>query len=111
MADKRITLDLAAFLDSGEAAALAAPRREDVRRIVEAFLRACYEDLAKEPRLLDDHDARELLLRRLPGRLKRKDPLASHVPAVLRAFVDHLEATCVVPRYLAEKPAPVARGI
>jgi len=96
MVDTRITLDVAAFLDSPAARALSGPRREDVRRIAEAILGACYEDLGKEPRLLDDHDARELLTHLLPGRLRRHDPVAEHVPSVMYAFLAHLEATQVV---------------
>jgi imidazoleglycerol-phosphate dehydratase/histidinol-phosphatase len=44
MPAKEIALDVAAFLDSTQARALEAPR-EDVKRITEAFLAVCYDDL------------------------------------------------------------------
>jgi len=91
-----IALDLAAFLDSREARALPAPGREEVRRIAEAFLAACYDDLGKKPRLLDGEDVRAILERSMPGRMRARDPLAEHVPAVLAAYLDHLEAREVV---------------
>ena len=97
MHEKTISLELAAFLDSEQARALAVPGREDVRRIAEAFLTICYEELGKKPRLLDGHDAHEALGHLLPRRLAPRDPLAVHVPAVLDAFVDHLEESQVVP--------------
>ena len=93
---KRVALDLAAFLDSPEAQALTVPRPEDVRKIAEIFLTACYDDLGKKPQLLDGQDAQHVLGHLMPGRLARKDPLAEHVPAVLAAYLDHLEATSVV---------------
>jgi preprotein translocase subunit SecA len=96
MAEKQIALEAAAFLDSPQARALAAPR-EDVRRIAEDFLAACYEDLGKKPRLLDGQDAHVVLGHLLPRRMERGDRLAAHVPAVLAAFVEHLEATQIVP--------------
>lgn len=97
MTKKEVLLALSAFLDSEPARALEVPR-ESARRILEAFLTVCYEDLGKKPRLLDDHDLHVALGHALPGRLKRKDPLAEHVPAVLTAFFDHLEATEHVPQ-------------
>jgi SEC-C motif len=96
MPDKQVSLDVAAFLDSPQARELAAPSRDDVRRIAERFLSVCYDDLGKKPRLLDGQDVHEALGHLMPGRFKRKDPLAEHVPAVLAAYLDHLEATQVV---------------
>ena len=46
--------------------------------------------------LLDGHDMHGAIGHLLPGRLKRKDPLAEHVPVVLRAFFDYLEENHVV---------------
>jgi hypothetical protein len=97
MSEKRVTLDLASFLDSEHARALDGPTPAQVRRIAELFLTVCYEDLGTEPRLMDGHDAHHALGHLLPERMKRKDPLAEHVPAVLGAFVAHLEETAVVP--------------
>jgi hypothetical protein len=96
MSPRAVLLDVASFLDSEPAAALQGVGREDVRAIATAFLTACYEDLGKAPRFLDGEDARVLLAGLLPGWFKRRDPLAEHVPAVLAAFLDHLEATEVV---------------
>ena len=96
MAEKQIALDTAAFLDSPEARALSGPRPEDVRKITEIFIGLCYDQLGKKPRLLDGQDVHTALGHLMPGRLGRKDPLAEHVPAVLAAYFDHLEATQVV---------------
>lgn len=96
MADPQVTLDVAAFLDSPRASALDGPKPEEVRKIVGAFLSVCYEELGKKPRLLDGQDLHVALGHLLPGRLKRKDPLAEHVPAVLEAWLEHLIETEVV---------------
>ena len=91
MTQKEVLLEVAAFLDSQHARALEVPGKEDLRRIVGGFLRVCYEELGKAPAKLDGHDMHMALGHALPGRLKRKDPLAEHVPAVLYALVAHLE--------------------
>jgi len=96
MSQKRITLELAAFLDSPHAAALAEPGPAEVRRVAEHFLSICYEELGSEPRLLDGHDMHHVLGHLMPGRLARKDPLAPHVPAILQAYLDHLGEVAVV---------------
>jgi len=96
MPNKQIALDVAAFLDSSEARGLTGLRPDAVRKITEIFLSACYDGLGKKPRLLDGHDLHALLGHLMPGRFGRKDPLAEHVPAVLSAYFDHLEATQVV---------------
>jgi hypothetical protein len=93
---KQVALELSDYLDSEASRSLAAAGREEQRRIVEAFLAACYEDLGKAPRLLDGHDVHEILGHVLPAHFGRKDPLADHVPAVLGAFFDHLETAQVV---------------
>ncbi len=95
MTDKQIALDLAAFLDSDEARALEMSS-DDTRRVARLFLEACYDELGKKPRLLDGDDVRSLLGDLLPGRLARRDPLAAHVPALLTAYVDHLETVTTV---------------
>jgi SEC-C motif-containing protein len=96
MPSKEVALELAAFLDSPAAKALEAPDREDVRRIAGAFLAVCHEELGKAPHELDGQDMHAALGHALPGRLKRKDPLAEHVVPVLRALVDHLEESHVL---------------
>ncbi len=96
MGTKEVALDVAAFLDSSEAGELSTPSRKDVRKIAEIFLAVCYDELGTKPRLLDGQGVAAALERGLPGRLKAKDPLAEHVPAVLAAYLDHLEATQVV---------------
>ena len=96
MAENRIALDVAAFLDSPEARSLEAPGAAGLRKIAEAFIGICYDDLGKKPHLLDGQDVHVALGHQLPGRLQRKDPLAEHVGPVLDALFDHLEATQVV---------------
>ena len=96
MASRPATLETAEFLDSEHAKALEIPQ-DDVRRIAQAFLEVCYEDVGKKPRLMDAGDAHAALGHCLPGRMKRGDPLAAHVPDVLRAFVAHLEEVEIVP--------------
>jgi len=93
---REVQLDLAAFLDSPQARSLTGPGPGAVRGIAERFLGACYENLGKAPRLLDGEDVRTLLTEVLPGHLGTRDPLAEHVPAVLAAFFEHLQATQVV---------------
>jgi len=98
MAAKEIALEVAAFLDSPEARALTQPAKADVRKIVEAFVSVAYEDLGLAPRLMDGQDMHGALGHVLPGHFERKSPLAEHVPAVLRAYVEHLCTTQVVPQ-------------
>ena len=91
MAENRIALDVAAFLDSPEAKNLEAPGAAGLRKIAEAFIGICYDDLGKKPHLLDGQDVHVALGHQLPGRLQPKDPLAEHVGPVLDAFFDHLD--------------------
>ena len=95
MAAKEIALDLAAFLDSSEARGLGVDAAS-LRKISEAFLTVCYDELGKAPRLFDGEDVRTAVGQRLPGHFGKRDALAKHVPAVLDAYFDHLEATQVV---------------
>ena len=97
MPRKEITLETALFLDSEPGRALSDLKGEDVRRIAEAFVGACYDGVGKKPELLDDADLHAVLGHVLPGSFRRKDPLAEHVPAVLRAYLEHLETAHVVP--------------
>ena len=96
MAHKQVALDLAAFLDSPQAHALSVPDPGDVRRIAEIFLNVCYDEIGKKPRLMDGQDVHAALGHLMPAHLARKDPLGEHVPDVLAAYLDHLEATQVV---------------
>jgi hypothetical protein len=98
MTEKRIALDLAEFVDGPRARGLGGPRPSETRRLAELFLRACYEDLGKQPRLLDDQDLAQVLGRLVPARMGAGDPLAEHAPAVLEALLGHLEDTQVVPQ-------------
>lgn len=98
MAAKEIALEVASFLDSPQAKALTAPPPGDVRKIVEAFLSVSYEDMGLAPRLMDGQDMHGALGHVLPSRFERKSPLVPHVPAVLRAYVEHLCASQVVPQ-------------
>ena len=97
MPSKQVALDVAAFLDSGPARALARPRREDLRRIAEAFFAGCYDGVGKKPRLLEESDLVELAGGALAGAFGPRDALVPHVPAVLAALLDHLEEDQVVP--------------
>jgi hypothetical protein len=100
MPAKEIALDVAAFLDSEQARALldgGAPRAEAARRVVEAFLSVCYDELGKHPRLLDGQDMHGALGHLLPAHFGRRDPAAEHAPEILRAYLEHLEASQTVP--------------
>jgi hypothetical protein len=98
MASKEIALDVAAFLDSPQARGVAGVRREELRRVAEAFLEACYEGVGKAPKLLDGEDVHAVLGHLMPGHFARGEALAQRVPEVLAAYLDHLEATQVVPQ-------------
>ena len=93
MPQKEVQLGVAAFLDSSHAQSLVEPGPDQVKRIASAFLSICFEELGKAPHKLDGHDMHMALGHALPGRMKRKDPLAEHVPDVLGALVAHLEET------------------
>jgi len=95
--DKLISLEVAAFLDSPRAA-VEGVSPDDVRKVARMFVHACFEDLGKKPKLLDGQDIHAIVGHILPGHLKKKDPLAEHVPAILNAYIDHLEETQVVPQ-------------
>lgn len=96
MSSKEVTLALAAFLDSPQAAGLRQVPRADLRKISERLIGSCYEQLGVKPRLLEGQDLEALLGRFLPGHFKPKDPLAEHVPVVLMAYLGHLEESEVV---------------
>ncbi len=97
MPAKEIALDVARFLDSEPAQRLTDLGRPELRKIAEAFVSTCYEDVGKKPHLLDEGDLHVALGHALPGHFRRKDPLAEKVPQVLEAFLDHLETDAVVP--------------
>jgi hypothetical protein len=97
MSQKEIALDVAAFLDSEQAKALRDPARDSLRKIAETLLTACYKDLGKKPRYLDGEDVTALLTRVLPGYFRTGDASVKHVPAVFEAYLDHLDASEVVP--------------
>jgi hypothetical protein len=95
MGQTEVVLDAAAFLDAPQVKELEAETK-DVRRVIEAFLTICYHDLGKKPRFLDGHDMHQALGHLLPDRLQPKDAVAKHVPAILGAYIDHLETTEVM---------------
>jgi hypothetical protein len=105
---KEILLDASAFLDSPQAAKLSAPPRAAQKSIVEAYLRVAYQELGKSPRHLDGQDLHAAVGHLLPAHFARKDPLAEHVPAVLEAYLDHLEPTEVVPEIFEQRRALIA---
>ena len=92
---RQVTLAVSAFLDSPQARRLSSA--DAARALAEAFFAAAYEDVGKEPRLLDDHDLETLLVDAIPARLKKRDPHAEHGGAVFEALLAHLEETAVVP--------------
>jgi hypothetical protein len=96
MPEREITLDTAAFLDSPQAEALQGPRREEAHAIADRFLACCYDELGKAPRHLDGDDVHAIVGHLLPAHFGRRDPLAQHVPAVLRAYLAFLGERAVV---------------
>src|SRR5262245_56041584 len=96
MVEREITLDAAAFLDSPQASGIAGAKRADVHAIADRFLACCYEEVGKAPRHLDGEDLHAIVGHHLPARFGRKDPLAAHVPGVLRAYLDFLGERAVV---------------
>jgi len=98
MASKEIALDVAAFLDSAQARSIEGVRSEELRRVVETFLDACYEGVGKAPKLIDGEDVHAVVGHLMPGQFARGEALAERVPEVIAAYLDHLEATQVVPQ-------------
>lgn len=96
MAENKILLDTAAFLDSPQAAALDDVPVAHRRAIVERFLTCAYEELGKAPHLLDGHDLHEIVGHLMPGRFGRKDAAAPHLERVLGAYLAHLGEVRVV---------------
>ncbi|MGB0332606.1 MAG: SEC-C metal-binding domain-containing protein [Planctomycetota bacterium] len=92
---KPITLAVASFMDSPQAAILDAPDSE-VRTIIERFLSVCYDELGSAPKAMDGQAMHGALGYLLPGRFQCGEALAERVPDVLRAYIAHLEATEVV---------------
>ena len=95
MTRTEVVMDAASFADSPQAQALEL-ELPDVRRVIEGFLTVCYHDLGKKPKYLDAQDMHQAVGHLLPGRLKPKDKIAKDVPAILGAYLDHLEATEVI---------------
>lgn len=98
MVNKQVALELAAFLDSESARSLESPGPEAVKKLAGIFLELCYESVGTRPARMDGGELHTVLGHLMPGRLKRRDPLAEHVPAVLGAYLDHLEVDQVVPQ-------------
>lgn len=96
MSTREIRLETAAFLDSTQAKALAGPAREEVRKIVDAFLACAYDQVGIAPRHLDGEHMHGIVGHLLPGHFGRKDPLATHAVAVLRAYLEFLGENAVV---------------
>ena len=96
MAHKAIQLDTAAFLDSPQARRVAGVAPADLRRVAEAFLGVCYDELGKAPNALDGQEFEQLLVERLPAHFEAKDAVAERVPLVLAAYLAHLGEHAVV---------------
>ncbi len=97
MAENRVLLDAAKFMDSVHATGIRGRSADEQRRIVQHFAATCYEDVGKAPRLLDGDDLVVALAEHLPRRFGVRDPLAAAVPEVLPAFLEHLAEEHVVP--------------
>ena len=108
MTAPRVALDLAEWFDTGRAARIAGLSREQQRLVLQHVLEVSYEELGKAPRLLDDQEFSELLTRRLPARFGRRQPGLDAVPALLEAYLDHLEESAHVP-HAYELRAALAR--
>jgi hypothetical protein len=96
MPEREIKLETAAFLDSPQAKALAEPKRDDLRKIVDRFLACAFDELGVAPRFLDGEGMHAIVGHLLPARFARKDPLATAVVPVLRAYIEFLEQNAVV---------------
>jgi len=92
---REIRLDVAAFLDSEQAAALGA-KKADLRTIVERYLACAYDELGKAPHLLEGDDLQEILVERLPAHFGKRDPLAETAEDVLAAYLAFLGEHAVV---------------
>ncbi|QDU83779.1 hypothetical protein Pla163_08800 [Planctomycetes bacterium Pla163] len=97
MVSRQVALDVASFLDSPQARALTGVPDAARRRIAELLLTVAYDELGAQPRLFDGDAIRAALGDLLPRHLRRKDPLAEHVPAVTMALFAWVEDGEVVP--------------
>ena len=93
---RQVTLAVAEFLDSSPARALTEVRGPDLREIATALIESAFEDLGKKPRLLDGEDAAPWLAG-VAARLRPRDARAPLLPAILGAYLAHLESSEVVP--------------
>jgi len=97
MSKRQVQLAVAAFCDSEPARALAGVPADARRRVAELLTTIAYDELGAEPRLFDGDAVRAALGELLPRHLKRRDPLAEHVPAVAYAWFAWLQSTEMVP--------------
>lgn len=93
MSESRVILDAAAFVDSAHALRIDCASTADIRTIAQRFLAVCYDDLGKAPRRLHGDELHLALTQHLPRHFGKKDELAQAVPAVLAAYIDHLDDT------------------
>ncbi len=96
MSESRVLLDAAKFLDSEQSLGITSCATAEIREITQRFLTACYGDLGKAPRHLDDQDLAQILQQALPQHFGKADPLARQVPAVLTAYLEYLQENEVV---------------
>ena len=91
-----IQTELDAFLASPQADTLgvAPDEKESITRL---FLSLSHAMLERPPRLLSGGDMHGLLGHEMPSHFPRRSPLAEKVPAVLRAYIEHMIATQDVP--------------
>lgn len=110
MSENRVLLDAAAFSGSPHALRLDVASTKDILAIAQRFLEVCYQDLGKAPHLLDGEELQSALRELLPRHFGVKDPLAAAVPAVLSAFLDHLDDTAVVTNRFELRQALAVHG-
>jgi hypothetical protein len=105
---REVRLDVAAFLDSPQARALAG--REHARELLERFLTCAYDEIGKAPHLLEGEDVQHILEERLPAHLKPRDPLAEGALETLAAWLDFLGERSVVPHAFEQRRALEEHG-
>ncbi len=96
MTDDPIQTELDAFLSSPQAETLGVSP-DDKESIARLFISVSYGMMQRAPRLLSGADLHGLLGHELPHHFPRRSPLAEKVPAVLRAYIEHLIDTQDVP--------------
>ena len=93
---KEVQLAVSSFLDSNPVQG--SQELDAARELAGAFFGACFEDLGKSPRLLEEQDMAILLSELIPARLRKRDRKNYPALRILQALLDHIESTQVVPQ-------------